>query len=318
MGRRRAEVISRHPGARIVKVADMDFARAASLGQDIPCPATGDPEECLQDPGVDVVFVCTPNDSHAALASEALRHGKHVFCEKPLARNPEEAQQVLEATRRSRAFLKVGSPLRFFPNVLKAKELVNKGVIGEPLYGRGWIGVPGTHLASTWFSDCEVSGGGVFLDMGVHLLDLARWFLGEVIAATGYVGTLHWPVEPSEDTGAGVFRFEGGRLAMIQVSWMEWPGAGYAYFELIGSKGFVRVDSRGEACTCILGFRDGSRQAFDFSDRPPHSYDDELAHFITSLTEGRQPMATAYDGLRAVQMAHAVYRASRTGVTVVL
>jgi len=318
MGRRRAEAIKRHPGARIVKVADADFSRAASLGQNIPCPATGDPEECLRDPGVDIIFVCTPNDSHAALASEALRRGKHVFCEKPLARNPEEARQVLEAASHPGVFLKVGSPLRFFPNVLKAKELVNKGVIGEPLYARGWIGIPGTHLASTWFSESEVSGGGVFLDMGVHLLDLARWFLGEVTEGTGYVGTLHWSVEPSEDIGTGVFRFEGGRLAMIQVSWMEWPGAGYAYFELIGSKGFVRADNRGDACTCVLGLRDGSQETFDFSDRPPRSYDDELAHFISSLMEGKQPMATAYDGLRAVQMAHAVYRASRTGVMVAL
>lgn len=316
MGMRRARTISLHPATRLICVSDTDEKKAKKGAEEFGCAYCIEPEEAINKPGVDCIVIGTPNKFHLPIAVAALQNGKHVFCEKPLARNPEEAARIVEAALLSKATLKVGSNIRHFPNVMKARELLDSSAIGEVLYLRAMIGVAGVHLAKSWFSDADLQGGGVFLDIGCHLFDLSRWFLGEVKSCMGHTSTMYWPVKPLEDNGMGIFEFANGKLAFLNASWMEW--ADYMLMEIYGTEGYLQIDQRMPNCTLALGKRNGQREVFDYTRQPAQSYDLEFQKYVSDLINQRQPAPSGFDGMRAVQMAHGVYESSRLGKKIAL
>jgi predicted dehydrogenase len=316
MGQRRAKTILTNDQAKLICLSDAEDDKSQKLANELGCEHCADPHDILTRPDVDCIVISVPNKFHVSFASAAADAKKHVFCEKPLGRNPEEAREIVQVSVKNSIFLKTGSPFRYIPNVLKAKELLDKSAIGSPLFLRGYIGVPGTHLKGSWISNFELCGGGVFLDMGCHLLDVSRWFFGEVERCRGQLSTMYWPIAPSEDCGMGLFTYEKGRMAFIQASWMEWGG--YAYLEIFGTEGNIILDNREPNCLTLLGTKDGFRQIFDYSHLPSQSYSLEMDDFIKSIRAGRQPLASGLDGLRAVQMAHAVYESAHRGKDVLL
>lgn len=310
MGVRRMKAIAAHPDTELRCLSDNDAETAQRVSREMGCDFYPDWEKAVSRRDVDCVIVSVPNKFHNPVAIQALNEGKHVWCEKPLARNPEEALGIVRALAKTDRFLKVGSNLRYFPSVQKAKELLDSSAIGEVLFFRGWVGNAGWPV-KMWFSDAEMSGGGTFLDNGCHLLDIARWFMGEPRECIGHVSTLHWRISPLEDNGMGIFTFEGGKLAFIHSSWTEW--AEYMYLEVYGSRGYIRVDNRGTKCITTLGNHDGKQEIFDYSDVPAQSHVLEFRDFVQAIANSRQPQPDGFDGLRAVQMAYGVYESSRLG-----
>jgi predicted dehydrogenase len=323
-GSRRVNAL-RKIGAKIGCLVDIDEKLVSNLAREVGCEYYTDYREAVKKDDLDCVVVATPNKFHAPITIAALGAGKHVICEKPLARNPEEARAMVEAAKRNKVFLKTGSNLRHFSNVRKAKELIDGKAIGKPLFVRGWIGHDGKRVLHAWNVERDMAGGGTMLDNGAHILDLFRWFMGDFSECFGKVATLHMPIEV-EDNGMGIFRAEDGRMAFIQSSWTEWSG--YMYMEVYGSEGSVIIDNRGEkvvntgkwvvTSNTIYTAKDGSRQVFDYSAEPPMSYELELRDFIRCVEEGHQPMATGYDGMKVVEMVNAIYESSKTGRVVKL
>jgi predicted dehydrogenase len=311
MGERRAKSAAA-AAAAITAVTDADAQRAELLAKRHGAMLERSWDSLVVRPDVDVVVVSLPNALHRPVALAAFAAGKHVFCEKPLAGSVEDARAMVDAARRAGKHLKVGSNLRFFPNVQKAKELLDTGAIGAPLFLRCWIGHDGWNVASdTWFRDAAQAGGGTFLDNGCHVLDIARWFMGEVTSCTGMLQTAHHPIAPLEDNAFGIFQTAAGRTICIQASWTEWNG--YMFLEIYGADGYLRVDSRGKSCSVALGRRGAAEELFDYGHLPPTSYDAEMQDLLAALRAGRAPEPTGVDGLRAVEMAHGVYQAARTG-----
>jgi len=309
IGMRRIKAISNHPQTELLCLTDNDEERAKKIAQDLGVKSVT-AEEAISKREVDCIVVSTPNRFHPSVAIPALDQGKHVWCEKPLARNPGEAIEIVKTAIKSRRFLKVGSNLRYFPSVQKAKELLDNSAIGKVLFLRGWVGNSGWQLNS-WFSDPDMIGGGTLLDNGCHLLDISRWFLGEAIESTGYTSTSYWQVDPLEDNAIGLFKFENGKLAFLQSSWVEW--AEYSYMEIYGEQGYIRIDNRTPNCVTIIGKRDGSQEAFDFSSQSPQSHELEFNDFVQAIQNGQQPLPSGFDGLRAVQMAYGIYHSAATG-----
>jgi len=203
----------------------------------------------------------------------------------------------VDASKRSGKILKTGFNHRHFRNVLKARELLDSGRIGKTTFLRSRTGHGGgEHMLRSWFWNKEMAGGGTFLDNGVHLLDLTRWFLGEIREAKGYAATLFWPIE-IEDNGFGLFKTADGKVAFVHSSWTEWFG--YMYVELYGEKG-------------------GEQVVYDYGDMEDESWRLELDEFVKAIGEKRRPLGDGYDGLRAVQMAYAIYDSSKTGRAVTL
>ncbi len=314
MGTRRIRTIKENKNAELVCICDSIKDIGQALSNQLECEYLADYRKVVTRRDVDCIVVSLPNKFHCETTVSALANHKHVLCEKPLARTPQEATRMVEAATKSSAYLKVGSNLRYFLNVQKARELVDRGAIGNLLFTRGWIGHSGGKQTGTWFLDPDLAGGGTFLDNGSHILDLTRWFLGEVSECIGVVATAYWPIAPLEDIGLGIFRTLEGKLAFVQSSWFEW--ADYMYMELYGSEGYLRIDNRNPLCQLTLGDREGAKEVFDYSLLASQSYGLELEDFIQAIREGKQPVPSGYDGMRVVQMAFGVYESSKSSRSV--
>jgi predicted dehydrogenase len=230
--------------ARVVAVSDVDAPRAAKLANDLGgCEAMVEWRALVVREDVDVVIVATTNDALAAVTQAALEHGKHVLVEKPAARSAAELRPLLALARQRERVVKVGFNHRFHPAFLKMRELVNGGAIGPLMFLRARYGHGGRlGYEREWRADPARAGGGELLDQGVHLLDLARWFLGDFAEVQGHVGTFFWDM-PVEDNGFLVLRTAAECVAFLHASCSEWKNM--FSFELYGRTGKLQVDGLG-------------------------------------------------------------------------
>ena len=309
-GQKRAKAIkdSKHGNLKAVFDTNKDIANKASKILDVP---TKDLNEILKDSTIDVVAICTPNKFHKEIIIDALNANKNVFCEKPLARNFKEAEEIYEVAKKSKKIVQVGSNHRYFESVKYAKKLVDQGAIGELLSFNGRIGHNGERLKDSWFWNKDISGGGTLLDNGCHLLDLSRYFLGNFKSGTGSVSNSYWKNLDVEDTASGIFKTEDGKTSTIFCSWRLMSG--YFFFELNGSEGYINVDGRfdthGGDKVFWSNIKDKKLLNKDFSDIKPNSYDQEIDNFITNLKENKKCSPSISDALEVMRMIDFVYSA---------
>ncbi len=339
IGRARAAAVERLarsgaagvPGARLVVVADAARDRAEALAARHRCRALTDGEEAARFPEADAVIVSTPPNLHAPLALAALRAGKPVLVEKPLAATLDDARAIVaEAAARGLA-VGAGFNIRHFLAFRRAHEILASGAIGELDHVRAVHGHPGgSEFGHAWIHDASVTGGGTLVDNGIHILDLARWFLGEVVEAKGYATGGVWKFSGCEDAAHALFRSADGKIATVRSSWTEWQGYGFAV-EAYGTRGMVRASYPPMMLRVATAERDGSPirrrteifPAFQIAERMRswrwtlvESLAAEMAEFVSAIAAGRDPSPSGRDGLRALEMAHAVYRSSESGETV--
>ena len=311
MGRRRATAVAQNSGARLVCVADNDKIMAKQLAEDLNCSYSADYAEAIDRDDVDVVAIEVPNKFHTEVALTAMELGKHVFCEKPMTIDAEDARLLVKTSLKKGTYLKVSSNIRYFNNIVKAKEILDSGTIGKPLFMRGWIGHGGWNLKEgSWFADPQLVGGGTLLDNGCHLVDLARWFIGELKECVGVKMDLLHKLNDLEDNAMAILKTEEDKPVFIQSSWTEWNG--YLYFEIYGSKGALYVDNRGNVAKTTLKTQD-SEVAFDYSSDPPISFKREIDAFINSVPKHKMLAPSGYDGLRVVEIINGLYESSKTG-----
>lgn len=308
-GQKRAESVQKCERAELLAISDANSESAEKAAQSLGIKSL-DIEDILQNPEINIISIATPNAHHAELACSALRSGKHVLCEKPVARNAEEAYKILKVSKETGKKVKVGSNHRYFSSVLKARQIVDSGYIGKIVSFNGRIGHNGERIKGSWFWDKEQSGGGAILDNGCHLLDIARWFMGDFVKGAGLTANVYWKDAEVEDTATGVFATEDGRVATINASWRLLSG--YFHFELNGEKGYVTVDGRfdthGGDRVFARNLEDGGEiQSFDFGHVRPDSYKLELEDFFQAIDEGRSPDPSAEDGYKIMKMVEAIY-----------
>lgn len=315
IGSRRADV-ARTSGDEVVVVADLDESRARAVAASGEW--TTDWQRVTADPRVDAVVVATVNKSLAPIARAALDAGKHVLCEKPLGRNASEARDVLATARHASRVLKVGFNHRHHPAIWRARELTGEGAIGSVFniraaYGHG--GRPG--YESEWRGDPELVGGGELLDQGVHIVDLCRWFLGEITEVAGMTARWVWEIAPLEDNGFALLRTRDGRTAFVHTSWTQWKNL--FRFEIFGEKGYLLVEGLGGSYgieRLTLGRRASSGAPGETSweyPGPDHSWQREWQEFTAAIAERREPLGSGEDGYRAAVIIDAIYESARTG-----
>lgn len=318
-GSARAAAMGTIPGAELMVCVDSSAARAEALARTIGCEAGTDWQRALADGNIEVIILATATALHAPIAIAAMEARKHVFCESPLARNPAEAEQMLISSQRSKVLLAAGTAHRFAPAARKVKELLDAGAIGQLLFLRGWSGLGEWGGAETWYADPELSGGGTMMSNGIVLLDLARWFVGDFREVVGYRDTALWPIEPVEDNAFALFRNAAGRVAMLHSSWTQWKG--FLKIEIYGTEGYVELDLADGRV--VLGGRPTGPlaeevQSFDLATEPAEPGRLELQDFFDAIHNDRTPESSACDGLRVLQMAHAVYVSSDKGCSVTI
>lgn len=305
---------------RLEVVADIDEKLAADLAVRYGSRHTSRWEDAVSDSRVDIVAVCTTNKFLAPIAIAALKSGKHVLCEKPMGRNADEAAQIASAARTASRVLKVGFTLRFHPAIRKAYQLCANGDLGplffiQAVYGHG--GRPG--YEKEWRGDPELAGGGELLDQGVHLLDLSRWFLGDMNIVAAVTPRWHWDVAPLEDNAFILLQAPGGQVANLHTSWTMWRNR--FSFEAFGRDGYARIDGLGgsygvETLTVGRKKTEGSvpEETVTRYEQPDESWGDDWRDLITSIEEGRDPEVDAKAGLVVMQLVDEVYARAKTGV----
>lgn len=301
--------------ARLVAVCDVDAARAAEVAHAERCAGYGSAEELLADDAVDAVIVCTPNMTHESLGLQVLEAGKHLLMEKPLALTPDGARAVAaEADARGLA-LAVGHSHRFTDQSLAVREVIDAGEIGSPRFVRvvmngGWIW-PGWQ---SWVLNPELSGGHS-LHNGVHLVDLASWWIGEPATSVFSVGQ-HATSESLQihDYLVMELGFAGGASAVCEISRGERPrNAGYLELTVVGSEGVL---SRTWDAEGILAWTDAGLTAWGVDGSGGRTFVRELEAFVAAARGEADVVPPLTAAIHAVDIAVASEASLREGRTI--
>ncbi|MBE3598870.1 MAG: Gfo/Idh/MocA family oxidoreductase [Limnochordaceae bacterium] len=241
-GQRHLEVLNRLPDVRVLVVADIDEPRARQTAFRFGVPSfTADFREALAWPGVDVVDVCLPTFLHAQAVEGAARHGRHVFCEKPLALRAEDAERAARACEDAGVKLQVGFCRRFDNGWLAAAEVIRSGALGRPVVWRHATGTSGA--PQPWFFDREL-GGGPFVDGAIHWYDFGRFLFGEVESVQAATRIMR-PGRTAPDTGIVSVRFVSGDELQLMWSWGLPPGVKVdELHEVLGPEGALSMRPR--------------------------------------------------------------------------
>ncbi|MCA9972615.1 MAG: Gfo/Idh/MocA family oxidoreductase [Anaerolineales bacterium] len=317
IGELRAAALSQMPQHRLVAVNDLDPARAAALAAHTGATAVSNWQELVARDDLDVVVVSTPPQLHAEMSIAALAAGKHVLCEKPLARSVAECAQMVAAAEANGRFLATGFNYRFYPSMLKARELFDAGLIGELDHIRSYTGYSATAHDQAWLHDAAIMGGGALRDNGIHLIDLTCYFLGDVAAVQGMAGNAVWQFPGCEDNGFALIRSRAGKIASLQASWTEWRGYRLSV-ELVGSRGMIRATCFPMSVQATWADARGGKTQRKVEVFPRDQVMEKVKSYRWAVTESfvkefdaletavlglPSPIATGQDGLTAIHVA---------------
>lgn len=239
IGHKRAAAIS---DDEIVIVCDTELDRARALAERARAKAVDDWREVVNSDS-DAIIVATSHDSLAPIALAAVKADKHVLIEKPAARSLEELLPVRDAARQRGVSVKAGYNHRFHPGLMAAKKIVAAGSLGPLYYIRARYGHGGRKgYENEWRCHRTVSGGGELIDQGAHLIDLSRWFLGDLTLDYAAMPTFFWPVEV-EDNCFLALRGRRGEMAWLHATWTEWKNT--FSFEITGRDGKLTIEGLG-------------------------------------------------------------------------
>ena len=313
IGQKRARALA---GARLAACADLDVRRAQGVAATSPgAIATADWREAIDRDDVGIVIVATINDSLAEISRYAAEAGRHVLVEKPAGRTVVEIDAVSAAAAAAKRLVRVGFNHRYHPALQKARELVDAGVAGELMFVRGRYGHGGrVGYDREWRANPALSGGGELIDQGVHLIDLARWFLGDFPSVTGSAHTYFWQM-PVDDNAFLLLRTAADRAAFLHVSCTEWKNL--FSFEIYGKTAKIQVDGLGgsygvERITLYKMLPEmgpPETTAWEFP-RGDQSWALEFAEFLDDIRLHRTPAAGIADARAALAVVEAVHRQS--------
>jgi myo-inositol 2-dehydrogenase/D-chiro-inositol 1-dehydrogenase len=296
------------PGVDVVAIADPQLSKAEQLAATVGARACVDLEQVL-DLGTDIISVCTPPRSHADLTVRALEAGRHVLCEKPVARTVRDAERIRQAAERSDRVAMVAHVSRFEPDHCSAKELVDSGAIGEVamMVHSMTTSLPGWSEGG-WLARPEESGGPL-LDLAVHSFDYLAWVIGSPAVRVHAVAA-DSPAGPATYALATV-RYANGAMGQVEASWAHPPARGFkAMVEILGTEGRISWDYdaiNGGA----IHLADGGVAWLDpLGER---GYSREVEAFTTAVrTDGPSPVPVC-DGVAATRTALAALHSARTG-----
>ena len=313
IGQKRARALG--PGGQLVACADLEVSRAEGLARASLAKVYRDWRELVWSPLVDVVIVATLHDSLAEIARTAAEAGKHVLVEKPAARNATELESVIATAAKHGVKVHVGFNHRYHRSLRKAKELVDSGALGELMFVRARYG-HGARIGydKEWRANSALSGGGELIDQGPHLIDLTRWFLGEITEVQGFAHTYYWDM-PVDDNGFMLLKTAKKQAAFLHVSCTEWKNL--FSMEIYGKLGKVDLSGLGgsygiEKITLYrmlpeMGPPETTTWEYPMGD---DSWAVEMAEFFEDIRLDREPSAGLRDALAALKVVESIYRES--------
>jgi predicted dehydrogenase len=313
IGRKRAKQLG---NASLVHCIDTDLPRAEHLASLRPgCDAGSDWGELLDRTDIDAVIIATPQDSQVEIARVAIAAGIHVLVEKPAARHVDELRDLPELAAKHNVRVRVGFNHRYHRAFQQARHLVDSGALGPLLFVRARYGHGGRlGYAGEWRAQPLRSGGGELIDQGVHLIDLARWFLGEFVEVTGFAHTYFWDM-PVEDNGFMLLKTATQQVAFMHVSCTEWKNI--FSWELYGRDGKLQVEGLGgsygiERLSWYKNLPEMGPPETTIWEYPmeDNSWGIEMAEFLEDIRCAREPSAGLNDAIAALAVVGKLYTES--------
>jgi predicted dehydrogenase len=241
---RRAPVILNSRNDTVSVICGIEAVSTAEMARRFATHSASDWHSVVARDDIDAVLICTPPHIHAEISIAAMRHGKHVFCEKPLCRTVEEAEAIIQAVRETGRVFKCAFNHRFHPAVLEAKRLADRGELGRLLFSRCRYGYVGRKSYSNeWRADPAQVTGGPLVEQGIHGIDLFRWFLGEIAEVVCITSQQYFTDQPFEDNAMALFKSVGGSTASLHSSITQWKNM--FSFEVFGEDGYATVEGLG-------------------------------------------------------------------------
>jgi predicted dehydrogenase len=314
IGQKRARALS---GARVTICCDAVSDRAESLARPHDAVSCDDWRDAVSRDDVDIVIAATTNDMLAPIALAAIEAGKHVLVEKPAARSVAEIEPLIEAAQRRNVRVRVGFNHRYHPALLKAREIIDSGAAGDLMFLRARYGHGGRiGYDKEWRADPGKAGGGELIDQGVHVIDLARWFLGDFTKVEGFAATYFWQM-PVDDNAFMLLRTAGEQTAFLHVSCTEWKNL--FSFEIYGRTGKLQIDGLGgsygiERLTfyrMLPEMGPPETTAWEYP-RGDQSWELEFREFLEDIAQSRTPSAGLAEARAALDVVRKIYEASRT------
>ncbi|NLK08917.1 MAG: Gfo/Idh/MocA family oxidoreductase [Firmicutes bacterium] len=319
------------PGIELVAVADINEKKLNYVAEKFSVPHKFvDYKDLLARQDIDAVSICTPNYLHIPMSIDALKAGKHVLCEKPVAVKGADAEAVIkEAEKQGKVFMG-GFCTRFGKTSQFLKKQIEAGKFGDIYYAKGANirrrGIPGL---GGWFTTKEQSYGGSMLDIGVHALDRMYWLMGapEPVAVSGAVfqafkddavdggwppvdsrvGDVYAGINDVDDMASGYVRFDNGATLLIEAGWAS-NAEPASYIQLFGTKAGAVEGFRG-----VKVFADTEGTLLDVEpqvDTRANTYEAEIAHFADCIRNDKQPMTRPNEIINVAKIIEAVYKSS--------
>ena len=317
----------------VVALADPNKEKLETVAKKFQIPETFvDYRELIGKKEVDIISICSPNYLHKEQAVLALSAGKDVLCEKPVAMNSRETEEILTTVKKTGRKFMVAFPHRFSSASTFLKKMIDRGEFGDIYYAKAGClrrrGIPGL---GGWFTTKKFSGGGPLIDVGVHVLDKTCWLMGapRPVSVTGVTYQKFkkiatdggWPPPDSrvgdkftgtfdvEDLSGAFIRFENGATLVLEASWAGNSQTGLTY-DLFGTKAGAREDASG-----LKIFGENSGVLTDTVPELPsvNVYDAEIKDFVSCVREGRAPVTTPAEILAVSKIIEGIYRSASTG-----
>ncbi len=295
-GRNHARNLKELNETRLLAVCDRDKAKAKAVADLFGIDAYTDNSRMLKRQDIEAVTICTWSTTLAAEAMRALRSGKHVLVEKPMANNVQEAQRMIELAKTKHRCLMVGFLMRFIPGVQRIKQAIEKGEIGNVVYATA-------RRVSQWPE--RIGDVGVVKDLAIHDIDTTRYlFNDEPVEVYAKAGSFRH--KKLEDHAQILVTFRGGKTAFIEANWLT-P---YKIRKLTvtGSEAIMTLDYITQEITMETA---GQTLAPRYEVKEPLKL--ELQHFANSIMDDKDPVTTGVDGLKALQIAESALKSARTG-----
>lgn len=314
--------------AEIVAICDINLKKLDDVSKRYPkARLYTDYKEMIDTEELDAVDICTPNNYHSIVAIYALNKGINVICEKPDAVSTEEALKMKEAAEKSGKTLMVIRNNRYRPSTKFLKQYIAEDKMGEIYAGRcGWIrrrGIPGW---GGWFTNKAESGGGPLIDLGVHIIDLAMYLMGNpkpvTVSGSTYSKFPHTSYSKTdvEDLAMGFIRFDNGACLQIEFSWASNIENDQMFVELRGTKSgskMLGIENKFNIYSEECGTLTTLTPALNDYNCMPH-HEGNIRHFIDVITGKADPDFVPQQGVNMVKILEAIYKSAECGHEIAL
>ncbi|MCS6861586.1 MAG: Gfo/Idh/MocA family oxidoreductase [Abditibacteriales bacterium] len=316
MGRWHLQNYAKCANANVLAVCDIDETRLKAVQMEYDAPyAYANYAELIAMDELDAVTVALPNYLHAPVTIAALRAGKHVLVEKPMATSAREAEEMVAAAKRAQRILMMHFNYRFTPEHFFLKDYVQSGGLGEVYFAKAFYlrrrGIP---ALGSWFTQKALSGGGALCDIGVHALDLALWLM-DYPQVSDVLGASYAKFGPPlaqkakktfdvDDLSVGLIKFENGASLFLEASWASNIAKDEVYVDLYGTKG--GLTTRGGAKM----FYERAGAQVDAAPVRVRPVETPQQHFVNCIQRGMTPICPGEHGLAVQRILDAIYASS--------